>query len=114
MQNNDPDSPSQQQADTNVAASEAQDTIRREAQSAKEALDDARDEITRKAGEYASEAKAAAMEQAEVAQKDVSASLAAFGGALHRLGSVSREQRELVDRPAGVAAGAGNSGGGTP
>jgi hypothetical protein len=86
MQNNDPDSPPQQQADVNAAASEAQDTIRREAQSAKEALDDARDEITRKAGEYTSEAKAAAMEQAEVAQKDVSASLAALGGALRAAG----------------------------
>jgi hypothetical protein len=86
MQNNDPDSPPQHQADVNAAASEAQDTIRREAQSAKEALHDARDEVKRKAGEYASEAKAAAMEQAEVAQKDVSASLAALGGALRAAG----------------------------
>ena len=67
-------------------AGSAQDTIRREAQSASEALHDARDEVARKAGEYASEAKAAAMEQAEVAQQDVSASLAAFGGALRAAG----------------------------
>jgi hypothetical protein len=63
-------------------AARAQDEIRREAQSAREAMHDARDEVTRKAGEYTSEAKAAAVEQAEVAQKDVSASLAAFGDAL--------------------------------
>ena len=46
--------PRQQQADLNVGR--AQDEIRREAQSAKEAMDDARDEVTRKAGQYASEA----------------------------------------------------------
>jgi hypothetical protein len=86
MQNNDPDPSDQQQADMNTVASEAQDTFKREAESAKEALDDARDEVKRKAGEYASEAKAAAMEQAEVAQKDVSASLAALGGALRAAG----------------------------
>ena len=86
MQNNDSDSPQQQQADPNAAASSAEDTFKREAQSAKEALHDARDEVARKAGEYASEAKAAAMEQAEVAQKDVSANLAALGGALRAAG----------------------------
>ncbi|WP_353643709.1 hypothetical protein [Mesorhizobium sp. WSM2239] len=83
MPTNDPDR-RQQQADMNVGS--AQDTIRREAQSAREALHDARDEVTRKAGEYASEAKAAATEQAEAAQQDVSASLAAFGGALRAAG----------------------------
>ena len=83
--NNDADSPEQQQAEMNAATSSAQE-IRREAQSAKEAMDDARDEVTRKAGQYASEAKAAAVEQAEVAQRDISASLAAFGGALRAAG----------------------------
>jgi hypothetical protein len=86
MQNNDPDPSHQQQADMNTVASESQDTFKREAQSARKTLHDARDEVKRKAGEYASEAKAAAMEQAEVAQKDVSASLAALGGALRAAG----------------------------
>lgn len=85
MQSNDPGS-RQQQADMNVAAREAKETIGREAQSAREALHDARDEVARKAGEYASEAKSAAIEQAEVAQQDVGASLAAFGGALRAAG----------------------------
>jgi hypothetical protein len=85
MQSNDP-SFGQQQADRNAAPSGAQDTIKREAQSAREALHDARDEVARKAGEYALEAKDAAMEQAEVAQQDVGASLAAFGGALRAAG----------------------------
>lgn len=82
MQNNDP-GPRQQQADTSTGA---QDSFKREAQAAREVLHDASDEVARKAGEYASEAKAAAMEQAEVAQRDVSASLAAFGGALRAAG----------------------------
>lgn len=85
MQSNDP-SFGQQQADMNAAPSGAQDTIKREAQSAREALHDARDEVARKAGEYALEAKDAAMEQAEVVQQDVGASLAAFGGALRAAG----------------------------
>jgi hypothetical protein len=100
MQNKD-QGPRQQQADMNVAAREAKDTIGREAQSAKEALHDARDEVTRKAGEYASEAKAAAVEQAEVAQQDVGASLAAFGGALraasdHLAGSDQRAASQFM------------------
>jgi hypothetical protein len=86
QKNNDPDSRQQQHADMNAAAGRAQDTIRREAQSAREALHEAQDEVTRKAAEYATEAKATAVEQAEVAQKDVSASLAAFGGALRAAG----------------------------
>lgn len=103
--NNDPDSPEQQQADLNAAASSAQDTFKREAQSAKEALHDARDEVTRKAGEYASEAKAAAMEQTEVAQQDVSASLASFGGALraagdHLAGNDQRAAAQFVQQAA--------------
>jgi hypothetical protein len=102
MKSNDPGS-RQQQADMNASGS--QDTIRREAQSAKEALHDARDEVARKAGEYASEAKAAAAEQAEVAQQDVSASLAAFGGALrvagdHLAGSDQRAAAQFVQQAA--------------
>src|SRR5687768_9655148 len=56
------DFPQHQQADTNEVASSAQDTFKREAQSAGEAPQDARDEVTRKVGEYAAEAKAAAVE----------------------------------------------------
>ncbi len=99
--NNDPDS--RQQADMNAGS--AQDTFKREAQSAKEALHDARDEVARKAGEYASEAKEAAMEQADVAQQDVSASLAAFGGALraagdHLAGSDQRAASQFMQQAA--------------
>jgi hypothetical protein len=100
MQSNDPGS-RQQQADMSAAASSAQQTIKREAQSAREALHEARDEVARKAGEYASEAKSAAVEQVEVAQQDVSASLAAFGGALraasdHLAGSDQRAASQFM------------------
>jgi len=93
-------------------AGSAQDTIRREAQSASEALHEARDEVARKAGEYASEAKAAAMEQAEVAQQDVSASLAAFGGALraagdHLAGSNQRAASQFMLHGLPIFAGCG-------
>ena len=49
---------------------------------ATEALHDAKDEVARKAGEYASEAKAALFEQAEGTQRDISSNMKAFGGAL--------------------------------
>jgi hypothetical protein len=84
MQNRDPGS-GQQQAEMNVG-SEASDAFRREAQSARETLHDARDEVARKAQEFASDAKSAAMEQAQTAQRDVGASLVAFGGALRAAG----------------------------
>jgi hypothetical protein len=50
--------------------------------SARETLHDARDKVQRKAGEYASEAKAAAFEQAEGAQKGIGETIAALGGAM--------------------------------
>ena len=49
---------------------------------ATETLHDAKDEVARKAGEYASEAKAALFEQAEGTQRDISSNMKAFGGAL--------------------------------
>ncbi|RUW56038.1 hypothetical protein EOA28_38520, partial [Mesorhizobium sp. M2A.F.Ca.ET.067.02.1.1] len=51
-------------------------------QTATEALHSARDELTRKASDYASEAKQALFNKAEGTQHDVSASLRVFGGAL--------------------------------
>jgi hypothetical protein len=103
MQNNSDSDSGQQQADMNAGS--AQDTFKREVQSAKEALHDARDEVARKAGEYASEAKEAAMEQADVAQQDVSARLAAFGGALraagdHLAGSDQRAAAQFMQQAA--------------
>src|SRR5687768_6977770 len=84
MQNRNPGS-GQQQAEMNVGG-EARDAFTREAQSAREALHDARDEVARKAQEFASDAKSAAMEQAQTAQRDVGANLVAFGGALRAAG----------------------------
>jgi hypothetical protein len=71
MQKNDSNSHQQQ---ASMIAGSAQDTIQREAQSARDAFHDARDEVARKAGEYASEAKTAAIERAEDAQQDIGAS----------------------------------------
>jgi hypothetical protein len=64
------------------ARSEVADKIEEGKRTATEALHDAKDEVTRKAGEYASEAKAALFEQAEGTQRDISANMKAFGGAL--------------------------------
>lgn len=64
------------------AKSEISDRVRQEAQGATEALHDARDEVTRKAGQYASEARRVLSEKTEGAQRDVGSSLAAFGEAL--------------------------------
>lgn len=75
----------QQQAEMG-AGTEARETVRREMRSAGEVMHDARDEVAGKAREYASEAKSAAMQQAETAQKDVGAGLVAFGGALRAAG----------------------------
>ena len=55
---------------------------RKEKQSATEALHDAQDAIRRKAGEYAPDAKEALFEHAEGTQQNLSANMAAFGGAL--------------------------------
>jgi hypothetical protein len=68
--------------DFESAKSEISDTIKKEKQSATEALHDAQDAITRKASEYASDAKEALFEHAEGTQQNLSANMAAFGGAL--------------------------------
>ncbi|RWC69558.1 MAG: hypothetical protein EOS71_27705 [Mesorhizobium sp.] len=64
------------------AKSEISDRLQKETQSAAEALHDARDEIARRAVDYASEAQDALSERAEETQRDIGSSLAAFGGAL--------------------------------
>lgn len=70
------------QADFETAKNEFSDRFQQEKQTATETLHDARDELTRKAGDYASEAKEALFNKAEGTQRDVSANLSAFGGAL--------------------------------
>ncbi len=60
--------------------------FKNEASSARETLQDARDNVQRKAGEYASEAKAAAFQQAEGAQQGMGESIAALGGAMRAAG----------------------------
>ena len=69
-------------ADFESATTEISDTIKKEKQSATRALHDAQDAITGKAIEYASEAKQALFEHAEGTQQNLSANMAAFGGAL--------------------------------
>ncbi len=81
MQNNNLDG-GRAQTDLSAATRGAKERIEREAQSAREALHDARDGVARKAGEYATQAKEAVTDQAEDAQQDIGASLEAFGGAL--------------------------------
>jgi len=72
----------QESPDFQAATDEISSRLQQEKQSAAEALHDARDEITRKAGDYTSEAKETLFKQAEGAQRDISSNLAAFGGAL--------------------------------
>ncbi|UCI28127.1 hypothetical protein [Mesorhizobium sp. B2-8-5] len=71
-----------QSADFAKAKDDISDRIRQEAQSAGEALHDARDEVARRAGAYAAEAQQAVSEKAEQTQRDIGSSLSAFGGAL--------------------------------
>lgn len=70
------------QSDFERVKSEVADKIEEGKRTATEALHDAKDEVARKAGEYASEAKATLFEQAEGAQRDISSNMKAFGGAL--------------------------------
>jgi F0F1-type ATP synthase membrane subunit b/b' len=76
------DDRSRKTADFQSAKSEVSERFEQEARSASEALHDARDELTRKAGGYASEAKQVVFDTAEGTQRDLSANLKAFGGAL--------------------------------
>jgi hypothetical protein len=69
-------------SDFDSVKTELSDKLKEQTQAATETLRDAREAITEKAGEYASEAKEAFAEQAEGAQKNISANMAAFGGAL--------------------------------
>ena len=85
---------------------EISDMLTKEKQSATEALHDARDDITSKAGEYASEAKEALFEQADGAQQNISANMAAFGGAMraaseHLANSDQRAASKFVLEAAG-------------
>ncbi|WP_292407429.1 hypothetical protein [Mesorhizobium sp.] len=69
-------------ADFETAKSELSERFEQETQTATEALQDARDELTRKAGDYATEAKQALFDKAEGTQRDISSNLKAFSGAL--------------------------------
>lgn len=69
-------------ADFESAADEIAARLQEGKRSATEALHDARDEITRKATDYAAEAKGALLHRAESAQRDIGSNLTAFGGAL--------------------------------
>ena len=71
-----------QKPDFESVKSELSGKLKEQTQSATETLHDARDAITAKAGELASEAKDTLVDRAEGAQKNISASMAAFGGAL--------------------------------
>ncbi len=80
--------------------------FKNEASSAREALHDARDNVQRKAGEYASEAKAAAFEQAEGAQKGIGESIAALGGAMRAAGEhLAKDDQNTMSKLMNDAAG---------
>jgi F0F1-type ATP synthase membrane subunit b/b' len=69
-------------ADFESAKNEMADRLEEGKRTATEALHDARDQITRKASDYAGEAKDALLQRAEGTQRDISANLSALGGAL--------------------------------
>jgi F0F1-type ATP synthase membrane subunit b/b' len=69
-------------ADFETAQSELSERLQHETQTATEVLGDARDELVRKAGDYTSEAKDVLVDKAEETQRNVSANLKAFSGAL--------------------------------
>ncbi|TPM07368.1 MULTISPECIES: hypothetical protein [unclassified Mesorhizobium] len=68
--------------DFDKAKSELSERLQEETQSATRLIHDASDEVVNKAGKYASEAQEALSGKAQETQRDMSASLAAFGGAL--------------------------------
>ena len=76
------DNTGQARPDFESTKTEISDTIKKEKQSATRALHDAQDAVSRKASEYASDAKDALFEHAEGTQQNLSANMAAFGGAL--------------------------------
>ncbi|TPJ41407.1 hypothetical protein [Mesorhizobium sp. B2-6-5] len=69
-------------ADFDKATSDVSDRLAREKERASELLHDARDELTRKAGDYATEATQVVSDKAQETQRDIASSLAALGGAL--------------------------------
>lgn len=100
------DATGQASSDFQSAKSEISDRLASEKQSATEALHDARDDITRKAGEYVSEAKEALYDHAEGAQQNISAKMTAFGGAMraaseHLANSDQRAASRLILDAAG-------------
>jgi hypothetical protein len=70
------------QGDFESVKNEIGEKLEQGKQTATEALHDARDEVTQKVGEYATEAKEALYKRAEGTQQDISSNLQAFGGAL--------------------------------
>jgi hypothetical protein len=74
--------PKRPQGDFQAAKNEITEKLERGKQTATEAFHDARDEVTQKVGEYATEAKEALLKRAEGTQQDLSSNLRAFGGAL--------------------------------
>ncbi|TIL40000.1 MAG: hypothetical protein E5Y87_03535, partial [Mesorhizobium sp.] len=64
-------------ADFETAKSDLSERFQQETQTATEALHDARDELARKAGDYAAEAKQALFDKAEGTQRDISSNLKA-------------------------------------
>jgi hypothetical protein len=69
-------------ADFKAAKEELADALQSGKQAATDALHDARDEITRKAGDITEEAKTAIADEVEGVQQNLGASLKALGGAL--------------------------------
>ncbi|MFU0504399.1 hypothetical protein [Pseudaminobacter sp. NGMCC 1.201702] len=93
-------------SDFAAAKHEFADKLEQEKRSATEALHEARDEITAKAGEYASEAKDALFQQAEGAQRSIGANLTALGGALRAAGEhLAKNDQPTVSKLASNAAG---------
>ncbi|MBZ9798936.1 hypothetical protein [Mesorhizobium sp. ES1-4] len=80
MQSN--DGQDRRPADFDKAASDVSDRLGREKERASELLHDASDELTRKAGGYATEARQVISDKAEETQRDIGSSLAALGGAM--------------------------------
>ena len=74
--------------DFDQARSELTDKIKQGKRTATEAIHDARDEISRKAGEYAGEAKDALFEQAEGTQRDIGSNMKALEARCERQVSI--------------------------
>ncbi|TPM89473.1 hypothetical protein [Mesorhizobium sp. B2-1-5] len=74
--------PGRPASDFDTAKSELSERLQEETQNATRLIHDASDEVVNKAGKYASEAQEALSGKAQETQRDMSASLAAFGGAL--------------------------------